>query len=54
MRAVLNNRPTLVHCLLANDAKLTERDAWGSQPLTVAIERKFHEVVHIILENVFC
>lgn len=52
MRAVLNNRPKIVKCLLAKDAKLTKRDAWGSQPLTIAIERKFHELVHIILENV--
>ena len=51
MRAVLNNRPNLVKCLLQNGAKLSEADTWGSQPLMVAIERKFHAVAHIILEN---
>ena len=51
MRAVLNNRPNLVKCLLDNGGKLVERDAWGSQPLMVAVERKLHTVVRIILES---
>ncbi|KAI4281435.1 MAG: hypothetical protein L6R38_003703 [Xanthoria sp. 2 TBL-2021] len=51
MRAVLNNRPNLVKCLLDNGAKLSEADTWGSHPLMIAVERKFHAVAHIILEN---
>ncbi|KAF6226103.1 hypothetical protein HO133_008968 [Letharia lupina] len=51
MRAVLNNRPNLVKCLLGNGAKLAEADAWGFRPLMVAVERKFHAVAHIILQS---
>lgn len=51
MRAVLNNRPNLVKCLLGNGAKLAQADAWGFRPLMVAVERKFHAVAHIILQS---